>query len=319
MLIKIESMKPARGQVLFVAISLAALYLILPQINVFHNGISRLHNINWVYLILAFGFEIAANIFAGLTYYILAKRKLKFFRTVIVQFAGNFVNRLLPAGIGGIGINFAYLKANKHSSVQAASVVAVNNILGGIGNVALLAYVSTFLSKVYDKLEIDKIHSNDKLKYIIIAIVAVTFVVALSKFRRRIASEVFTILKQIADYRKQPVKLAAALSSSTLLTLSNVFCLYFSALALGVHLNPPTMLVIFSAGEAFGTATPTPGGLGGVDAALVVGMTAFGVPLASSLAVTLLFRLVSCWIPVIAGIGFLYYSDRNGFFYRRLA
>ena len=319
MLIKIESMKPARGQVLFVAISLTALYLILPQINVFHNGISRLHNINWVYLILAFGFEIAANIFAGLTYYILAKRKLKFFRTVIVQFAGNFVNRLLPAGIGGIGINFAYLKANKHSSVQAASVVAVNNILGGIGNVALLAYVSTFLSKVYDKLEIDKIHSNDKLKYIIIAIVAVTFVVALSKFRRRIASEVFTILKQIADYRKQPVKLAAALSSSTLLTLSNVFCLYFSALALGVHLNPPTMLVIFSAGEAFGTATPTPGGLGGVDAALVVGMTAFGVPLASSLAVTLLFRLVSCWIPVIAGIGFLYYSDRNGFFYRRLA
>ena len=79
------------------------------------------------------------------------------------------------------------------------------------------------------------------------------------------------------------------------------------------------MLVIFSAGEAFGTATPTPGGLGGVDAALVVGMTAFGVPLASSLAVTLLFRLVSCWIPVIAGIGFFYYSDRNGFFYRRLA
>ena len=319
MLIKIESMKPARGQVLFVAISLAALYLILPQINVFHNGISRLHNINWVYLILAFGFEIAANIFAGLTYYILAKRKLKFFRTVIVQFAGNFVNRLLPAGIGGIGINFAYLKANKHSSAQAASVVAVNNILGGIGNIALLAYVSTFLSKVYDKLEIDKIHSNDKLKYIVIVIVAVTFVVALSKFRRRIASGVFTILKQIADYRKQPVKLAAALSSSTLLTLSNVFCLYFSALALGVHLNPPTMLVIFSAGEAFGTATPTPGGLGGVDAALVVGMTAFGVPLASSLAVTLLFRLVSCWIPVIAGIGFLYYSERNGFFKRRLA
>lgn len=319
MLIKIESMKPARGQVLFVAISLAALYLILPQINVFHNGISRLHNINWVYLILAFGFEIAANIFAGLTYYILAKRKLKFFRTVIVQFAGNFVNRLLPAGIGGIGINFAYLKANKHSSAQAASVVAVNNILGGIGNIALLAYVSTFLSKVYDKLEIDKIHSNDKLKYIVIAIVAVTFVFALSKFRRRIASGVFTILKQIADYRKQPVKLAAALSSSTLLTLSNVFCLYFSALALGVHLNPPTMLVIFSAGEAFGTATPTPGGLGGVDAALVVGMTAFGVPIASSLAVTLLFRLVSCWIPVIAGIGFIYYSDRNGFFYRRLA
>jgi len=319
MLIKIESMKPARGQVLFVAISLAALYLILPQINVFHNGISRLHNINWVYLILAFGFEIAANIFAGLTYYILAKRKLKFFRTVIVQFAGNFVNRLLPAGIGGIGINFAYLKANKHSSAQAASVVAVNNILGGIGNIALLAYVSTFLSKVYDNLEIDKIHSNDKLKYIVIVIVAVTFVVALSKFRRRIASGVFTILKQIADYRKQPVKLAAALSSSTLLTLSNVFCLYFSALALGVHLNPPTMLVIFSAGEAFGTATPTPGGLGGVDAALVVGMTAFGVPLASSLAVTLLFRLVSCWIPVIAGIGFLYYSERNGFFKRRLA
>ncbi len=319
MAIKIENLKPSRGQLLFVVITLAALYLLLPQIGVFSVGLKHLHNINWVYLMLAFGFEIAANIFAGTTYYLLAKHRLKYLRTIIVQLAGNFVNRLLPAGIGGIGINFAYLKANRHTSAQAASVVAVNNLLGGIGNIALLAYVSIVLTKVYEKLEIGKVHIDSRLKYVVLVLIVAMLVVAFSKYRSRVETGFISFLKQIIGYRKHPIRLIAALSSSTLLTLSNVFCLYFSALALGVHLNPPTMLVIFSAGEALGTATPTPGGLGGIDAALVVGITAFGVPLASSLAVTLLFRLLSCWLPVIAGIGFLYIAEHRGYFGKKLS
>lgn len=314
MAINLEALKPSRGQLLFVTISLFAMYLILPQIGIFREGFTNLHNINWGYLSLAVAFEIAANAYAGTTYYILAKHKIKLARTVLIQLAGNFVNRLLPAGIGGIGINFAYLKANKHTTSQAASVVAVNNILGGVGNLALLVYVSIVLNHVYDKLEFEKIRVNDNWKYAVLAFTILVAVVAFSRYKHKIASGILSFLKQIAEYRKHPVKLLAALTSSTMLTLSNVFCLYYSALALGIHLNPPTMLVVFSAGVAFGTATPTPGGLGGVDAALVIGMTAFGAPLAASLAATLLFRLISCWIPVLAGIGFLYYSERRGYF-----
>jgi uncharacterized membrane protein YbhN (UPF0104 family) len=314
MAVKIENLKPSRGQLVFVIITLAALYLILPQIDVFRDGFRHLHNIEWRYLSLAIGCEIAANILAGTTYWLLTKHKLKFGRTVLVQLAGNFVNRLLPAGIGEIGINLAYLKANKHTTTQAASVIAVNNLLGAIGNIALLAYISFALKGVYDKLEIDKIHTDDSWRYVVGAIVIAVLIFAISKYRNKVLAGTISFIKQVAEYRRHPLKLVAAQSSSTLLTLSNVFCLYFSALALGVHMNPPTMLVIFSAGEAFGTATPTPGGLGGVDAALVVGLTAFGVPLTFSIAVTLLFRLISCWIPVIAGVGFLYLAEHRRYF-----
>lgn len=314
MTVKIENLKPSRGQLLFVVITLAAIYLILPQISVFRDGFRHIHNIDWTYLVIAFMFEIASNVLAGTTYYLLAKHKIKFTRTVLVQLAGNFVNRVLPAGIGGIGINFYYLKANKHTSSEAASVVAVNNLFGGIGNIALLAYVSIVLTKIYDKLEFDKIHVGGNWGIGAVIIAVAVLVLVFSKYRRKVQTSAVSFFRQIARYRKHPVKLGAALSSSTLLTLSNVLCLYYSALALGVHLNPPTMLVIFSAGEAFGTATPTPGGLGGVDAALVVGMTAFGVPVASALAVMLLFRLISCWLPVIAGIGFFYLAEHRRYF-----
>ena len=314
MVIKINNFKPNRGQIIFVLITLSALYLILPQIDVFRVSFKHLHNLNWWYLLIALIFELLTNMFAGTTYYLLAKHKLKYFRTILVQLAGNFVNRLLPAGIGGIGINYAYLRANKHSTSQAASVVAVNNLLGAVGNLALLAYVSIALTKTYDKLQIDKIHTNNSWKYAAIAFTTALIILAFSRYRKRIVSGTLSFLKQVADFRKQPIKFSGALASSTLLTLSNVFCLYFSALAVGIHLNPPTTLVIFSAGEALGTATPTPGGLGGVDAALVVGMITFGVPLASSLAVTLLFRLISCWIPVLAGIGFMYLAEQRRYF-----
>ncbi len=310
----IDNFKPSRGQLLFLGITLAALYLILPQIDMFRDGFKNLHNVNWVYLLIAFSFEIAANIFAGTTYYLLAKHRLRYIRTIIVQLAGNFVNRLLPAGIGGIGINFAYLKANRHTSAQAASVVAINNLLGGIGSITLLLFISITMSGVYNKLEIDKIRIDGKWKVIVALLIGLVLIIIFTKFHMRVKSGALSFFKQVIGYRKQPIKLVTALSTSTLLTVSKVFCLYFSALALGVHLSPPIMLVIFSAGVAFGTATPTPGGLGGIDAALVVGLTAFGVPLASSLAVTLLFRTLSCWIPVVAGIGFLYLAEHRAYF-----
>ena len=317
MAFKLGAFKPTKGQLAFVLITLAALYIILPQIGIFKNSLIHLAGVNFCFLALALVLQVATNVFAAINYCLLAKHKLKYFRTLLIMLAGNFVNRLLPAGIGGIGINYAYLKANKHTSAQSASVVAVNNLIGGVGNLLLVAAIFLIFRGSLVHLNTDGIHAPANWKYIVLAVIIMVLIIALSRFRHKISRGAVVFIEQVLEYRKQPLKLVLTLISSILLTLSNVLCLYYSALAINVHLSLAIMVVVLTVGVAFGTATPTPGGLGGIDAALVVALVAYSVPVAMALTVTLLFRLISCWIPVIVGITILYVAERGNYFNSR--
>jgi uncharacterized protein (TIRG00374 family) len=58
----------------------------------------------------------------------------------------------------------------------------------------------------------------------------------------------------------------------------------------------------YLAGKAAASISPTPGGLGAVEAALTVGLTVVGVPYAQALAGVLTFRLVTYWLPILPGL-----------------
>jgi uncharacterized membrane protein YbhN (UPF0104 family) len=49
------------------------------------------------------------------------------------------------------------------------------------------------------------------------------------------------------------------------------------------------------------SGTPTPGGIGGAEAALTAGLVASGQSAADSLAAALLFRAVTYWLPMVLG------------------
>ena len=60
--------------------------------------------------------------------------------------------------------------------------------------------------------------------------------------------------------------------------------------------------VIVLAGTALGSAAPTPGGLGAVEAVLAAGLTAAaGLDGAVAVSSVLLFRLLTFWLPVVPG------------------
>jgi len=55
------------------------------------------------------------------------------------------------------------------------------------------------------------------------------------------------------------------------------------------------------AGNAVGSATPTPGGIGGVEAVMSAGLTAIGIPAHQAIPAVLIFRLATFWLPIPAG------------------
>ena len=77
--------------------------------------------------------------------------------------------------------------------------------------------------------------------------------------------------------------------------------LYFVMQALDVHLGPLAALFTVAA-ISLALIVPTPGGLGGVEAAFAGVLAVFGVPLQIALAVALLDRLISYYSLILFGL-----------------
>jgi len=62
-----------------------------------------------------------------------------------------------------------------------------------------------------------------------------------------------------------------------------------------------TCTVVTMVGGTLASAAPTPGGVGAVEAALIGGLAAFGLPAGVAVPSVLLYRVLTCWLPVFIG------------------
>jgi uncharacterized protein (TIRG00374 family) len=84
--------------------------------------------------------------------------------------------------------------------------------------------------------------------------------------------------------------------------LGDYVALYASLLAVGLRPSPATVLVVFIAANAAGMIPLTPGGLGFVEAGLSGALLLTGAQEEQAFAAVAIYRLVSCWLPVLAGV-----------------
>ena len=102
--------------------------------------------------------------------------------------------------------------------------------------------------------------------------------------------------------RRHPGKVAAGLAASAALTLLHVLAFAACVSAAGGSLPLVTLAAIYLGAATAGSLIPAPGGIGPVEAALVAGLTAAGLPLPAATAAALLSRLVSVWLPAVPGL-----------------
>lgn len=292
--------RPNRSYLLLAGLLVVGLYVLVPQIGDFKSSWHLLSHPLPGWTLAAVGLTAFTYLAAAATYCLLAFRRLAYGRMVVVQLAAMLINRLLPGGIGALGANYAYLRHSRHSSTQAGSIVAINNLLGGLGHSLILVGSLAIFAGQTKLVPVHEHYFSVVLK--IVGAVAVVLVVATVIFGRHNLKRKFADIKrQLLSYQQRPWRLPAALLSSMFLTLANVLCLLCCGLAMGVHLPFLVILLIFSFGLGAGTATPTPGGLGGFEAGLAAGFVAYHIASPAALAIALLYRLVSYWLPLLAG------------------
>jgi undecaprenyl-diphosphatase len=100
---------------------------------------------------------------------------------------------------------------------------------------------------------------------------------------------------------RRPDRVAALIVSTIALNVTYIIAFEASLLAFGATVDPLPVAAAYLFGSAIGAASPTPGGLGVTEAALVAALTTIGTPAATAVAGVLAFRLLTFWLPMAPG------------------
>ncbi|GHC78756.1 membrane protein [Nocardiopsis terrae] len=242
--------------------------------------------------------------------------RLPWWRTVLVQYAGSFVRIAAPAGLGSIAVNSRFVvKAGVPASL-ALSAVGLSQLVGFLIHVPLLLVCAYLTGTSYWT---GFTPSPTVVLVTLGGTAAVAAVLLHPKLRRavraRLRPYLSGVLPQLLDMLQRPASLLLGFGGTLLLTAAFVLCLHFSVLAFagpGLQVSLVAVAVVFLAGNAVGSAAPTPGGLGAVEAALIAGLTTVAaVPTSVALPAVLLFRVLTFWFPVLPGWAAFSYLQRR--------
>jgi uncharacterized protein (TIRG00374 family) len=154
---------------------------------------------------------------------------------------------------------------------------------------------------------------------LILAVAAglVGIVLATRKGRRFAATRLLKGLRSASTSLRRvaasPVKLAMLLGGSALVTVAYVGGLAASIQAFGGGTGIAEIGAVYMVASAIAAASPTPGGLGAIEAALVAGLTGVGLGAGPAVSAVLTYRLATYWLPVAPGWISLNLLQRRGY------
>jgi uncharacterized membrane protein YbhN (UPF0104 family) len=264
---------------------------------------------DWLWVIMALVLAQLAYVASGVEGIGSVAGPLPFGRAVAVEFANSF-----SALAGGTAAVFAtrvrFFQRQGYDSTVALSSGAIMATSSWIA-IAVLFLAS--LPFAWGNIHIEatpESGGNSKLVWIILAVVVVVAVaagllLAVPRLRRLAADklrpkvrDIWGNLKQVAS---SPHKLALLVGGSFGSELLVAMTLSVSLRAFGDHLNLPTLYVVIFLAGIIGGISPSPGGMGVVEAGMILGLTAAGVSESDAIAAVFIQRLFTSYLPPIWG------------------
>nr|WP_221347915.1 lysylphosphatidylglycerol synthase transmembrane domain-containing protein [Streptomyces sp. REN17] len=311
---RLERIRP-RTLISFIAGAFGA-YFLLSQLTHIEFG-TLFDNAQWGWVAAAVLFSMLSYFAAAMSLLGFVPERVPFMRTVAAQVAGSFVKIVAPAAVGGVALNTRFLqRAGVRPGLAVASVGASQLFGLGCHILMLLSFGYLTGTEKTPSLSPSRTVIAGLLTVAVLALV-VTSVPFLRKFvATRVRSLFAGVVPRMLDVLQRPQKLITGIGGMLLLTACFVMCLDASIRAFGNDDMPAisiaSVAVVFLAGNALGSAAPTPGGVGAVEATLTVGLIAVGLPKEVAAPAVLLYRLLTLWLPVLPGWLFFNHLTRKG-------
>nr|WP_202502356.1 lysylphosphatidylglycerol synthase transmembrane domain-containing protein [Streptomyces sp. SID5785] len=310
---RLERIRP-RTLISFIAGAIGA-YFLLSQLTHIDFG-AIVGEAEWGWVGLAVVFSALSYVAAAMSLLGFVPERVPFMRTVAAQVAGSFVKIVAPAAVGGVALNTRFLQRSGVRPGLAVASVGASQLFG-MGAHILLLLTFGYLTGT------EKTPSLSPSRTVIaglltvaVLVLVVTSIPFLRKFVvTRVRSLFAGVVPRMLDVLQRPRKLVTGIGGMLLLTACFVMCLDASIRAFGneaTSLSLASVAVVFLAGNALGSAAPTPGGVGAVEATLTVGLIAVGLPKEVAAPAVLLYRLLTLWLPVLPGWLFFNHLSRKG-------
>jgi uncharacterized membrane protein YbhN (UPF0104 family) len=292
--------------------SVAAAYLLAGELDRASLA-SVLRSANWHWSIGALALSAVTYAGAAMQLSGFVAVRLNYFRTVLAQLAGSFVTLVTPAAVGGAALNIRYLQRRKVPAAVAAASVGVAQVVAFVLHILLIVVFAAIAgTSAGDSLRPPRWAYFVLAGLVVVALAVLAIPAGRHLLQARVSPIFSQVLPRLLEVAQHPRKLALGIGGALVLDLAYILCLAACVAAFGRSVPIASIAVVYLTGSAIGSVIPTPGGLGGVEAALTAGLTAAGLPGAVAVSAVLLFRLLTFWLPVPFGWGALNYLERKG-------
>lgn len=241
---------------------------------------------------------------------------LPFLRTNQIMFAQGFLNRFTPANAGGMALRARYLQREGVELNVGAAAVGVTSAASGLLQ-AVFIVVFLVWGGSADQLSRFRLPSTTKVLGILIGVAAVIGGLLISSWGRRVVvpnvkKAVGPAVASLTELARRPSKLAQLFGGAALAKLCTIAAFALVVSAMGVDMAFARVGALYMVANTIGAAVPTPGGVGGIEAALTAALISAGVDAPTAGAIVLIFRLFTFWLPTLPGWAFLQRAQRTG-------
>lgn len=293
-----------RNQIIQLVLLIGLVYVAYPFISAVPTFVSELRTANWWWALLGLAVSALTYIGAAAALWACAFGMVSFKNLTIMQVANTFAATTTPAGVGGLALSVRFLQKGGLGAVRATAAVALQQSVQVITHVSLLVFFSVVAGTSAD---LAHFVPDPTVLYLIAGVAlgivgTFMFVPTLRRWLRNAVrpqlTEVFGELGQLA---KDPKRFLLIVLGCAATTLGAALALWASVEAFGGGTTFVTVTVVTMIGGTLASAAPTPGGVGAVEAALIGGLAAFGLPASVAVPSVLLYRVLTCWLPVFCG------------------
>ncbi|WP_202503223.1 YbhN family protein [Streptomyces sp. SID4956] len=273
------------------------------QRDVLTEGLGLVTTARWPWLLAAAGLTCLTWPAAACTRQGAVLERLPGRRLVATQFAAGAANHLLPTGLGASAVNLRFMTMCGLSTARSSAALALYLLAESVGRVGLLA---ALLVAFPDALSFGSLLPDDApvgpfLAAGAVLVLAIGALAAVRRVRTVVAGFLRTALGEARSVHARPARALALWGGALAFPALQAGVLVLVARAFGLAVPSAHLAVAYLAATVAVALVPTPGGIGSVEAALVVALVAAGGTAAVATAVVVVFRLLTVWLPLLPG------------------
>ncbi|WP_127130098.1 lysylphosphatidylglycerol synthase transmembrane domain-containing protein [Georgenia sp. SYP-B2076] len=280
--------------VITLTVAVVAIWLVLGSLN-FQEVAQAVAGANVAWMVFAFLVGLTTYVGSAMSLLAFTPERLGLWRTTLVQVAASVIALVAPAGIGPAAVDLRFLTKQGVATPMAAATVGLVQVSRFVTTVLLLAAVALVTGSAGTL----STPSGSVIGVVtaVVLVLAATFLIP--QLRAWVWEKIGPTLHQawprLVWVASNPRRLIVGLVGNLILTVGYVAAFGASLAAFGHQLPLTSLAITYLASNSLGALIPSPGGIGPVEVALTGGLAVAGIPYATALSVSIVFRLLTFW------------------------